>query len=237
MEKEYAEYLLNKTREDYDLIADEFSKTREYIPEERKKLLLQYITPREKVLDLGCGNGRFVEIFPKEVEYIGVDNSKKMIKIAKEKHPGIEFRVADVLSLPFPENFFDKIFTLSVVHHIPSQYLRLKCLKEIKRVLKPNGILILTVWNLNPWQMILIGEHRRVKDFLKYQILKIFRKSKLDFGDFFVSWRNIVPRYVHCFTLGGLKRLIQRAGFKIKENGILKSPKSKESNIYLIAQK
>ena len=85
--------------------------------------------------------------------------------------------------------------------------------------------------------MILIGEYKRAKDFLKYQIFKILRKSNLDFGDFFVSWQNVISRYIHCFTLGGLKKLTQKAGFKIKESGILTGPEAKESNIYLVAEK
>jgi len=236
MDRKYAEYLLEKTRKDYNLIADEFSRTREYIPEERKKLLLQYITPGEKVLDLGCGNGRFYEVLG-NIDYYGVDISEKMIETAKNRYPKAKFQVTDALNLPFPNNFFDKIFSFAVFHHIPSQEFRLQFLKEARRVLKKEGLLILTVWNLNPCQMILIGGYRRAEDFLKYQIFKILRKLNLDFGDFFISWQNIIPRYIHCFTFNGLKKLTQKAGFKIKDGGILKSLKSKESNIYLVAQK
>jgi len=237
MDKEYAKYLLEKTWKDYNQIAEDFSKTRGYIPEERKDLLLQYITPGDKVLDLGCGNGKFSEVFQKEIKYIGIDNSEKMIEIARKKYPRVDFRVADILSLPFPENSFDKVFSFAVIHHIPSGELQLQSLKETKRILKPGGILILTVWNLNPFRTILIGEHKRAKDFFKYQLLKIFGKTKLDFGDFFVSWQNITSRYIHCFTTGGLRRIVKKADFKIIESGILKGIKTKENNIYLIAEK
>ena len=167
MDKEYAKYLLEKTHQDYSRIAEEFSKTREYLPEERKDLLLQYITPGDKVLDLGCGNGRFSGVFQKDIEYIGVDNSEGMIEIARKKYPGADFSVADALNLPFPENYFDKVFSFAVIHHVPSTELRIKFLKEARKVLRPGGILILTVWHLNPFKMILIGEYGRAKDFLK----------------------------------------------------------------------
>jgi len=237
MDKEYAKYLLEKTRKDYNQIAEDFSKTREYIPEEQKSLLLQYITPGDKVLDLGCGNGRFSEVFQKKIEYVGVDNSEKMIEIARKKYPKVDLRIADALSLPFPENSFDKVFSFAVIHHLPSEELQLQLLKETRRILKPGGVLILTVWNLNPFRMILIGEYKRVKAFFEYQLLKIFGKAKLDFGDFFVLWQDITLRYIHCFTASGLRKIIQKAGLKIKKIGILKKTKTKESNIYLVAEK
>lgn len=238
MDKKYAQYLFKKTTADYNLTAEDFSRTREYVPEDRKELLLKYIGPGDRILDLGCGNGRFFEVFKNmQVEYFGVDISKKMIKIAKEKYPNRDFQVADALSLPFSSNYFDKIFSFAVFHHIPSKEFRLKFLKEAKRVLKPKGIFILTVWNLNPITMILIGQQKRVKGFLKDQILKIFGMSKLDFGDFFISWSNIIPRYIHYFTIKGFKKIVQSVDFKIKKKGILKSSKTKESNIYLVAEK
>lgn len=237
MDREYAEYLLKKTTQDYNLIAEDFARTREYLPEGEKDWLLQYIIPGDRVLDLGCGNGRFSEIFPEDIDYIGVDNSEKMIEIAKKRYPKSKFCLADALNLPFPENFFDVIFSLAVIHHIPSEEFRLRFLKEAKRVLKPGGIFILSAWDLNPLRMIIIGERERAANFLKYQILKILGRAKLDFGDFFVSWGNTVQRYIHCFSLNGLKKLARKADFKIKKDGILKSPKTKERNIYLIAEK
>lgn len=238
MDKEYAEYLLRKTKEDYNLIAEDFSRTREHVPEDRKSLLLQYIFPGDKILDLGCGNGRFFEIFENlRISYFGVDNSEKMIKMAKNKYPKGNFETASALKLPFPINYFDKIFSFAVFHHIPSEDFRLQFLKEAKRVLKPKGILILTVWDLNPLKMILIGEWKRTRSFLKYQILKIFGISKLDFGDFFIPWQNFIPRYIHYFTKNEFKKIVEKSDFKVKEINILRNLKSKESNIYLIAEK
>ena len=150
MDKSRAQYLLRKTTQDYNLIAKDFSRTREYVPKERKELLLRYIKQDYRVLDLGCGNGRFAEIFPENIDYIGVDNSEKIVKIAQKKHPKKKFQTAEALNLPFSDDFFDIVFSFSVIHHIPSNELRLLFLKEAKRVLKPKGFLILTVWNLNP---------------------------------------------------------------------------------------
>ncbi|PIS38608.1 MAG: hypothetical protein COT34_02765 [Candidatus Nealsonbacteria bacterium CG08_land_8_20_14_0_20_43_11] len=237
MDKEYAEYLLEKTRRDYNLIANDFSTTRSYLPEDIKSLE-KYIKDEDKILDLGCGNGRFVEMLPnKKTEYIGADNSERLIEIAKNKYPQYKFIVVSALNLPFSDNYFDKVFSLAVLHHIPSEEFRRQFLKEVKRVLKPGGLLILTVWNLNPFKMILIGKHERAFSFFKHSILKVLGKSKLDFKDFFVPWRKNCQRYVHCFSKNEIRKIAEKSGFKIKEIGISKSTKNKESGLYLIAGK
>jgi len=85
MDKNYAQYLLYKTRENYDLIAEPFSGTRQFIWEDLKPLA-EYVKDGDKVLDVGCGNGRLLELFQgKNADYIGVDSSEELIKIAKNK--------------------------------------------------------------------------------------------------------------------------------------------------------
>jgi len=228
MEKEYAEYLLKKTKEDYDLIAEEFSQTRGFLWEELKTFK-DLVKDEEKVLDLGCGNGRLLELLQdKKIEYVGLDNSQKLIEIAKEKHPNFQFLVADAFSLPFLENSFDKVFSISVFHHIPSEEFRLKFLEEIKRILRPKGILILTVWNL--WQK------RYFLLLLKFSILKLFFRSRLDVKDIFIPWGKKIDRYFHCFTKSEIEKLIKKVNLKILNSGKLKS-QSGRHHLYLIAKK
>lgn len=229
MDKNYAQYLLNKTRQDYNLIADQFSSTRRFAWQELEPLY-HYVLPEEKVLDVGCGNGRLLSIFKDiDINYTGVDNSKKLIEIAKKTYPSAAFLVADALCLPFSANYFDKVYSVAVLHHIPSEELRLKFLEEAKRVLRPGGLLILTIWDL--WR----GRGWRWN--LESGFLKILGKSKLDFKDIFVPWQGLCQRYIHCFTRRELKNLIEKAGFKVKEIGALKMSKGKESNIYVVAEK
>lgn len=222
MDKNYAQYLLDKTRHDYNAIAGDFSRTRQY-PWQGFEKLAQYAKSGERVLDLGCGNGRLLDLLRnKKINYIGVDNSQALIEIARKKYPGADFRAGDALNLSFPDNSFDKICSIAVLHHIPSRDLRLRFLQEAKRTLKPEGLLILTVWDL-----------RRKKLWLniKFGLLKILRKSKLDFGDVLVPWQNKADRYVHCFSKRELRGAVRGAGLVIKETGVL------GGNIYAVAQK
>jgi len=235
MDLDYAKYLLEKTRQDYNLIAEEFSNTRQFIWKDLKPLL-DYTNSGDRVLDVGCGNGRLLGALEnKQIDYIGIDNSLKLIDEAKKRFPRGNFQVADALNLPFPENYFDKIYSIAVLHHIPSKEFRLRVLEEIKRVLKPKGLLILTVWNL--WQ-----RKTAWKSFFNKAFLKILGKTKLDFKDIFYPWKDksgiiVTQRYFHLFTKRELKKLAKKAAFKVKETGILRRPESKDNNIYLIAEK
>lgn len=230
MKKEYAEYLLEKTRQDYNSIAEDFSRTRRRPWEETRFLFDDYLIPGEKVLDLGCGNGRYFEFFKeKKVDYFGVDSSEKLIEIARKRYPEGRFQLAEALHLPFPNNFFDKIYSIAVLHHIPSKDFRLQVLKEAYRTLKPNGLLILTIWKFS-----------RLKKYyllLKYTILKLIGKSKLDWGDILEPWGKKVERYYHCFSKKELENLVKKSGLVIKERGIVKNRKSNRQNLYLIAEK
>ena len=228
MKKEYAEQLLKKTKEDYDKIAEEFSTTREKVLEEMNFLFDDYVIPGDKILDLGCGNGRFFELLKdKDVNYIGVDFSEKLIEIAKEKYPKVKFQVADALDLPFPNNYFDRIYSIAVLHHIPSREFRLQFLKEARRVLKPNGLLILTVWkpkSKKNWSL-----------FLKYTTLKLI--GKLERRDVFQSWGKKMERYFHLFSEEELVDLAKEVKFKIIKEGIVTNERGNRRNIYLVVEK
>ncbi|MDD5433225.1 MAG: class I SAM-dependent methyltransferase, partial [Candidatus Pacebacteria bacterium] len=146
MEKEFAAHILNKVRDDYNQIAPDFANTRVNIWPEIA-VLFDYIKKGDKVLDLGCGNGRFVNIIKeKGGEYFGTDVSVNLIDIAKKNYPNENFQATQPLKLPFADNYFDVIYSIAVLHHIPSREFRLEFLQEAKRVLKTGGIVALTAW-------------------------------------------------------------------------------------------
>ena len=229
--------MLVKTRRDYNQIAEQFSSSRAFLWEELIPLA-RYVQSGEKVLDLGCGNGRLYSMLEdKNLGYVGIDSSEKLIEIAKAKYQGenIKFKVVEALRLPFSENSFNKVFSIAVLHHIPSDDFRLESLKEVGRILKPKGLLVLTVWNLRQYKA---GPGL----LLKYTILRVLGKSKLDPGDVFYPWKSskgeiLAQRYVHCFKRKELERLVEKAGFRVKEIGFLARGKSKRANIYLVAEK
>lgn len=233
MDKNLAKKILEAVREDYNLLAKEYTRVRDFISEDIKKLL-EYANEGEKILDSGCAFGRLYKgLEKKNVDYYGIDFSEKLIEIAKRKFPNAKFQTVNALNLPFPDNFFDKVYSISVLHHIPSKNYRLQYLKEIKRVLKPEGLLLLRVWDC--WK-----NKEKLKLILKNAILKLIGISKLDFFDIFFPWKNgrgnvIAKRYFHCFLQKELEGLIRKTGFAIIK--CWREGKDLHANIYLIAKK
>lgn len=214
--------ILEKTRQDYNLISEHFSQTRNK-PWEDFKFLFEDIPAQAEVLDLGCGNGRFSE-FLEEADYIGIDKSEKLIKKARKKYPEADFKVGDGLDLPFKDNEFNFVISIAVVHHMPSKETRLQFFKEVKRVLKKDGEARITTWNY--W-----GGSKKI--YFKNLFQKI--TGKIGFRDVFVPWHDedgnvITKRYYHFFTKKELKSLIEKAGL---EGEIFEKGEGIKSNIIL----
>ncbi len=234
MDINYARYLLQKSREDYNIIAEDFSAKRSYISDDMR-ILSEYASSGDGVLDLGCGNGRFFELLKdKNIKYVGADVSQNLVNIAKSRHPEAEFLTTDFLQLPFSDNSFDKIYCLSVFHHIPSKEFRLQFLVEAKRALKPGGILILSAWKI-PW-----SEWKEGVNVLKFALLKLTGKNKMDFGDILRPFKDsagktLTDRYFHCFSRRGLIKNFKKAGLRVEKSGILK--RGRHENIYIIGKK
>ncbi|OGY43967.1 MAG: hypothetical protein A2731_02450 [Candidatus Buchananbacteria bacterium RIFCSPHIGHO2_01_FULL_39_8] len=217
MKSEVAQKILEQTKQTYDDIAADFDKTRQYLWPGMSSFK-QYVKADDRVLDLGCGNGKLRLLFKDvNVDYLGVDNSSNQIEFAKSRS---DFRVAhqkfvaaEVFQLPLADNSFNVVFCLAVLHHIPSTKLRLKTLTEIKRVLKPDGILIMSNWNR--WQA------QYLHYITKHTALKIIGQSELDFKDIFLPWMGgRAMRYYHAFTLGEIRGLIKKSGLKIDDNSL-----------------
>ncbi|MDD2646711.1 MAG: methyltransferase domain-containing protein [Patescibacteria group bacterium] len=250
MKQAKAEQIIKETKENYNALARDFSNTRAFLWKEFQDLLV-YIKNGDRVLDLGCGNGRLAELFKnRPVEYVGVDNSEELISLAKKNQPvkmlkEPKFFVADALNLPFRPSDFNEIFSTAVLHHIPSYKLRLKFLQDCYSYLKPGGYLLLTVWNFYQPRLL-----------MKYKIWSIifgFHKREFDRGDVVVPWKmpivskgeklkfKIFERYYHAFTEGELQRLVSAAGFQVIDHYyVCKGKKTnwiKGFNLVLIAQK
>jgi len=198
--------------------------------------LISYCQTNFKVLDLGCGSGRLYSVLKeKNIDYLGVDFSQKLIDQAVLENPGGNFKLADVLNLPQDLKDFDLIYSLAVWHHIPSYKLRLKFLLEAKRVLKKGGLLILTVWGLRYTD---IGK----KYLFDYGLKRFFGLSSLDSGDILYPFKDnngkiLINRYLHLFSLKELINLAQEAQFQVIDSGFTQNEKGQKRNIYAILKK
>ncbi len=127
----------------YDQIADHFSDTR-YKPWPGVVSFLQGLPPESHILDVGCGNGKYLSV-RQDCHMYGCDPCDKLATIAKEKHPSASVVVANGLCLPYATASMDAIISIAVLHHLSTSDRDL-FLSEVQRVLKPGGSLLLTVW-------------------------------------------------------------------------------------------
>jgi SAM-dependent methyltransferase len=117
------------------------------------------LTSGDRVLDLGCGEGRHAigVYLAEDVESVGVDLSPEDIAIAQEKaqdfldpqnpNKSLTLKVANAMDLPFADDSFDKVICSEVLEHIPDYP---GALREIYRVLKPGGVFAASVPRFGP---------------------------------------------------------------------------------------
>ncbi len=112
----------------------------------RRVGLATSVVPNGKVLDVGCGTGRFLSSLPTGYQRVGIDVSLGMLELAREK--GLDVEQASSDSLPFEDGSFDLVTTFAVLHHLIDPALVRASLIEMARVVRPGGAII--VWDHNP---------------------------------------------------------------------------------------
>lgn len=218
MTKEYALEILQKTTNSYNIVAQDFATTRVFTWPEAE-LFLPYLKSDGRhlvVADVGCGNGRMVEWIKKlGAEYVGVDSSDGLLKIARTHFPQDRFLLADLTALPLESNSLDVCLLNASLHHLPTPLLS-QALAELERVLKPGGLICMVNWNL--WQTRFVRPH----------IVEWFRqltwRSQLGWQDFWVSYsspdkKTKVNRFYHGFTNRELTKLAAQHHFQVLLQG------------------
>ena len=135
-----------ETLETYNETADWYD-SKHKDPKTMKYSLDKFIVLVEtnKVVDIGCGNGRDVKYLVENgLDVIGVDLSSQLLNIARKKVEEAKFINKDMRDLPFENSSFGGIWTCAAFHHLPKNEGE-KALKEFYRILKPKGILFISV--------------------------------------------------------------------------------------------
>jgi ubiquinone/menaquinone biosynthesis C-methylase UbiE len=216
MREKKAKKILEHVRSTYNEIATDFDRTRTHMKEDLD-FLVPYLKDRPTIIDLGCGNGRFVTLLEEaekqnhahKFHYLGIDNNASLLTLAKKHFPEKAFIEGDQLQIPAEDEIADLLVNIRAFHHIPSKKLRRLALAEMRRVLKPHGLVIITVWNL--WQ----------KKYRKHIFFGILRYL-WSFGgyapnDTFIPWGKKAKRYYHAFLPLELNNLVTNAGFEIED--------------------
>ena len=96
-----------------------------------------------RIADLGCGTGYFSGLLlARGFGVVGVDVSEANLRIARERHPGLDTRLADLGALPFESSSVEAAVCLEVLEHVEHDE---AALREIRRMLRPGGQLVVSV--------------------------------------------------------------------------------------------
>lgn len=223
--------MMRLTQNGYDRMAADWSSTRQtFWPELVEKInnfiLTDSYNAKIRLLDVGCGNGRLLSVLDHDrVDYLGVDVSKELLAIAKQKYPDHNFALVDpdldgLLLLDDVENtnveaWFDRIVCIAVLHHVPPSEAE-KWLKNIYDVTEDDAHLLFTTWNLTNTYYQLDEDGDAVIDFMNYK----------------------ESRYVHNYDPEEIGELFESVGFEIIEiSEMARSTDSGMSNIVILAKK
>ena len=153
-----------------------------------------------KILDLGCGGGEVAQelFFNKGLSFVkpfvkpewGLDNDKKMVSKAEKSGVYRQVIWGDAVKIELKDEVADLVFSNSVLEHINDID---RVLQEIKRVLKPGGLLIATM----PSDQ--LGEY-------------------LDCGKGYSWWFNHKYHHYHLYNLEKWKELLRKAGLKLEKS-------------------
>lgn len=192
----------------YDEIASLFSSTRQYIWKDIKPLLA-FAQEGNRILDLGCGNGRLYQLFSDlSIQFTGVDSSERLIAIARESYPQASFFVSDMRHVPLISQSIDIVYAIASVHHLPPEGQQ-DILREMNRVLVPGGLFVMTNWNfLGRWTQKRIERGRYlVGDTPDHIIANFISGDK----------KTNAPRHYWNITPEQMSQLADDSGFEVVE--------------------
>ncbi|XP_066154646.1 uncharacterized protein fid isoform X1 [Euwallacea fornicatus] len=127
---------------------------------------LEKLEPGALVCDVGCGNGKYLKV-NKSIYNLGGEKSIRLSDLARQNQN--EVIRLDNLALPFRDNSFDTVLSLSVIHHFATTDRRVSALREMTRILRVGGRMIITVWAMEQ-------DHRK---FESQDVLVPWRRPKL----------------------------------------------------------
>jgi len=179
-------------------------------------LVLGFLDPKinEKILDIGCGDGVwYLGLRKKGIDVTGIDLSDYDLNKLKERAAafkiGSDAIKADAQKMPFKENSFDKVYSISTFEHIEDDK---KVFGEVSRVLKPNGLLVISV----PMKEVPFLTKVAVKapKFIKKLFYNKLVQDAENAEDYL---NNFNQYYFHCrnYTMDDVQERLQNYGFEI----------------------
>ncbi|NQT81141.1 MAG: signal peptidase I [Candidatus Aminicenantes bacterium] len=183
-----------------------------------KDVITKYVKPKTRILDVGCGAGReAIALTKMGFKVTGIDISPNMInkaiKNAKKEKLNIQFKVQNVADITCPTKSFDYVlFSRAVYSYIPTKKLRVKILKKIKDILKPDGMLFFIVYYKEKRffsRLNIMGFFRRLRNFF---FKKKFESEPGDLLVKYVSPASSPKKLCFCHFFSSPKEVLKEVG-------------------------
>ena len=171
-------------------------------------LLNEKLEFKERLLDLGVGYGFMTYVVKESLKFkeaYGIDIDNERLSVAQKRGVNVIQKNIENDPIPFPDEYFDLVIIMGTLHHLKFFD---NILSETRRILRPNGVLLIPDTNMGFWV-------DRLCLLLGYQPPEIEVSSK-----YLVGLPNFHPRsgpigYLHSITLRGMEELLRRYGFYI----------------------
>ena len=217
-DKETPELESVHVHEVYDAIADHFSGTRHSVCSfftilfslsslfsfkqtwPRAEKFIRDLPRYSLIGDIGCGNGKYISLAgPCCHEIIGCDRSSALVHLCREmKRPAF---VSDGLSSGFRSDSLDAAISVAVIHHFSTPTRREMAIKELLRVVRPGGFVLVTAWAKEQPRF----ENETSQDvYVKWKYTKPRTAAKEE--------DPVYQRYYHLFIEGELESLCESVG-------------------------
>ena len=174
----------------YEEIADHFKVTRVYTWTWIKDFI-DKLENNSMIYDIGCGNGRNMNF--ENHRFIGIDNCNKFVNMCLNNNKLAIY--ANMTNIDLPSNSADSIICIASFHHLSNQENRIMALNEIKRLIKPGCLILLSVWSIN--------QPKKTK--------VVFNS----YGNQMVNWNHKYQRFYYIFRIEEIKSLFINCGLEI----------------------
>jgi ubiquinone/menaquinone biosynthesis C-methylase UbiE len=173
-----------------------------------RPIFKRYLSKKDKIIEAGCGMGKWVISLTKEgYNILGVDNNKYALEKLKSAYPKAKTKLADILKLPFANNEFDAYLSLGVVEHFENG--PDLALKESYRILKKGGVALVEVPYDTPVRKIV----RAIEMLIK--IIKSPIRIILEFFGFRKKRKTQAMKfYEYRYSIAELLGFMNKAGYK-----------------------
>lgn len=246
----------NDLKQFYDAEAKKYAQTREKFRSDAKVFLDEIQQSEQKtikILEFGCGSWRLLKtlktIKGKKIDYIGIDLSNELLKIAKKQitvkdtHISATFVCDDITNAikNYKQESFDYIIGIASFQHIPTKKERFYLMKNFYRLLRYDGKILMTNWSFSS-RFLSKFQHEMMRAILKY----VISRGKKEWNTIMIPWiaqRQTFWRLYHIFTRKELLALHVLSGFSVEKitylntKGDETSERRQSKNTLTIAQK